>query len=360
MNKSLEKFNHFLNFLAYKYNLNFDTISKDLQDFCKDEKDNLFLTTLEDDYKNFIDINEERLEAQFGKEHGFQTSVRGLKVRGSYPSQEEAELRCKMLREVDPNHDVYVGPVGMWMPFHPESYKTGRVEYLEDELNQIMQEKNKNEASAKVEFEKRVRSTKEKAMEDNPGGLFLLSSWHYPQLAKKAAWQPMLIGQLREKNTQRHVLCAKQDIANFAALKGAKVASAGNKAFTLNVLADLLGAEHRALVTEQNVLAVPKDIDALMAIGFGVAQAAVATEGGLARLAKTNAKQHDALKQLATGPERLLSIVVAPAVPDAASQSLIKVLAGMGADAEGQQRLRLLGLDGLVPIADAQRTELRK
>ena len=167
MNKSLEKFNHFLNFLAYKYNLNFDTISKDLQDFCKDEKENLFLTTLEDDYKNFIDTNEERLEAQFGKEHGFQTSVRGLKVRGSYPSQEEAEMRCKLLREVDPNHDVYVGPVGLWMPFHPESYKTGRVEYLEDELNQIMQEKNKNEASAKVEFEKRVRDTKEKAMEDN-------------------------------------------------------------------------------------------------------------------------------------------------------------------------------------------------
>jgi hypothetical protein len=167
MNKSLEKFNHFLNFLAYKYNLNFDTISKDLQDFCKDERDNLFLTTLEDDYKNFIDTNEERLETQFGKEHGFQTSVRGIKVRGSYPSQEEAELRCKLLREVDPNHDVYVGPVGLWMPFHPESYKTGRVEYLEDELNQIMQEKNKNEASAKVEFDKRVRETKEKAMEDN-------------------------------------------------------------------------------------------------------------------------------------------------------------------------------------------------
>jgi hypothetical protein len=30
-----------------------------------------------------------------------------------------------------------------------------------------MQEKNKNEASAKVEFDKRVRETKEKAMEDN-------------------------------------------------------------------------------------------------------------------------------------------------------------------------------------------------
>ena len=167
MNKSLEKFNHFLNFLAYKYNLNFDNITKDLQEFCKDEKENLFLTTLEDDFKNYIDTNEDKLEQQFGKEHSFQTSVRGLKVRGSYPTQEEAEMRCKLLREVDPNHDVYVGPVGLWMPFHPESYKTGRVEYLEDELNQLMQEKNKNESSAKVEFDKRVRETKEKAMEDN-------------------------------------------------------------------------------------------------------------------------------------------------------------------------------------------------
>ena len=167
MNKSLEKFNHFLNFLAYKYNLNFDTISKDLQEFCKDEKDKLFMTTLEDDFKNFIDANEERLEESYTKEHGFQTSVRGLKVRGSYPTQEEAEMRCKLLREVDPHHDVYVGPVGLWMPFHPESYKTGRVEYMEDELNQLMHEKTKSESNAKMEFDKRVRETKEKAMEDN-------------------------------------------------------------------------------------------------------------------------------------------------------------------------------------------------
>jgi len=167
MNKSLEKFNHFMSFLAYKYSLNFDTLSADLQEFCKDERDKLFATSLEDDFKNYMDINDSILEEGFNKEHGFQTSVRGLKVRGSYPTQEEAELRCKLLREVDPNHDVYVGPVGLWMPFHPESYKTGRVEYLEDELNQLMHEKNKNENSAKVEFDKRVRETKIKAMEEN-------------------------------------------------------------------------------------------------------------------------------------------------------------------------------------------------
>jgi hypothetical protein len=93
--------------------------------------------------------------------------VRGIKVRGSYSTQEEAELRCKLLREVDPNHNVYVGPVGMWMPWEPEAYKTGKVEYLEEELNQLMSEKIKNEEKAKQEFEKRILETKRKAIEDN-------------------------------------------------------------------------------------------------------------------------------------------------------------------------------------------------
>ena len=88
-------------------------------------------------------------------------------MRGVFGSQKEAELRCQMLREVDPNHDVYVGPVGMWVPFHPEAYKTGRVEYMEETLNQLMAEKKKNEEQAKTEFDKRVKDSKTKAIEEN-------------------------------------------------------------------------------------------------------------------------------------------------------------------------------------------------
>ena len=167
MSKSFEKYTQFLSYIAYKHDMDFDTLTKDLQDFCNEEKSNLFSTNLEDEYKNFLDANEKRLDDSFNQHSNFQTSVRGLKVRGSYPSQQEAELRCKMLREVDANHDVFVGPVGMWMPYHPEAYKTGRVEYLEDELNQLMHEKKNNESKAKVEFDKRVREAKEKAIEDN-------------------------------------------------------------------------------------------------------------------------------------------------------------------------------------------------
>ena len=167
LNKSVEKFSQFMSFVSYKYGLDLQTLSKDLEEFCSEEKDKLFTTTLEDEYKTFLDKNEDKLNETFDSDNQFQTSTRGVKIRGSYPSQAEAELRCKMLREVDPNHDVYVGPVGVWMPFHPEAYKTGRVEYLEDELNQLMHEKVNNETRAKQEFEKRVREAKEKAIEDN-------------------------------------------------------------------------------------------------------------------------------------------------------------------------------------------------
>lgn len=167
VNKSMEKFIQFLNFISYKYHLSFDDISNDFKEFVKEEKEELSKSSMEDDYKTFLDNNEEELDKLFGINHNFQTSTRGIKIRGVYPTMEEAEIRCKLLREIDPNHDVYVGPVGLWMPWDPEAYKTGRVEYMEEELNQLMHEKQKNEVNAKQNFEQRVKETKQKAIEEN-------------------------------------------------------------------------------------------------------------------------------------------------------------------------------------------------
>ena len=165
--KSMEKYEQFLQFIIFKYNLEQETVTNDFKSFLAEEKGNLLKTTIEDEFKNFIDANEETLEQSFNEQHSFRTSVRGIKVRGSFNSQEEAEQKCKMLREIDPNHDIFVGPVGTWMPWEPEAYKTGKVEHLNDELNKLMHGKVENEKNAKVEFEKRIRDAKVKAMEEN-------------------------------------------------------------------------------------------------------------------------------------------------------------------------------------------------
>jgi hypothetical protein len=167
MNKSMEKFHQFLNFVSFKYKLQFEEVIKDFETFVKEERETIVNSSIEDDYKTFLDREEEELEKKFNVKHNFQTSVRGFKSRGNFASQEEAELRAKLLRETDPSFDVFVGPVGTWLPWEPEAYKTGRVEYMEEELNQLAHEKKKNEEVAKTAFEQRVKETKQKAIDEN-------------------------------------------------------------------------------------------------------------------------------------------------------------------------------------------------
>jgi hypothetical protein len=167
MNKSMEKFHQFLNFISFKYKLQFEEVMKDFETFVKEERDTIIKSSFEDDYKTFLDRNEDELEKKFNVKHNFQTSVKGFKARGNFSSQEEAELRAKLLREVDPSFDIFVGPIGTWLPWEPEAYKTGRVEYMEEELNHLVHEKKKNEEVAKNTFEQRVKETKQKAIDEN-------------------------------------------------------------------------------------------------------------------------------------------------------------------------------------------------
>lgn len=168
MSKSMEKFNEFNNFLAFKYNLNVEKVITDFNDFVKEEEEKIKKSSLiEDDWKNFLDKNEETLNAEFNRTHQFQTSVRGFKSRGAFSTQEEAENYAKSLREEDPDFDIFVGPIGVWMPIDMPAYKAGKTEYLEPTLNKLFEEKHKNEELAKKEFNDRVKESKKKAIEEN-------------------------------------------------------------------------------------------------------------------------------------------------------------------------------------------------
>lgn len=165
--KSMERYFDFIQFTSYKYNLAVEDLIDDFNQFIKEESDKIKKSSFEEDYKNYMDKQGDSLNEKFNKDNSFQTSVRGLKVRGVFPTQEEAEMRCKSLRENDPSFDIFVGPVGIWLPWDPDAYKTGRMEYMEEELNALHKEKMKNEEQAKRNFEERVRDSKRKAIIEN-------------------------------------------------------------------------------------------------------------------------------------------------------------------------------------------------
>lgn len=165
--KSLSMFSDFMQFLSYKYNLNPEYVTNDLVEFCKEEENVLKREDVEGDFKHFMDKNEERFAEEYNRDNKFQTSVRGFINRGNFGTPEEAEKYAKELRDRDPNHDIFVGRNFVWTPLDPDAYKTGRIEFLEEELNQLHHEKLKNEKKAKEEFDKRLYAAKRKAIEDN-------------------------------------------------------------------------------------------------------------------------------------------------------------------------------------------------
>jgi hypothetical protein len=165
--KAVAMFSDFTQFLSYKYSINPENILNDLVTFCKEEENVLKREDVVGDFKQFMDKNEERLAEEYNRDNQFQTSVRGFINRGNFASPEEAEKYAKELRDRDPNHDIFVGRNFVWTPLDPDAYKTGRIEFLEEELNQLHHEKLKNEKKAKEEFEKRLYDAKRKAIEEN-------------------------------------------------------------------------------------------------------------------------------------------------------------------------------------------------
>ena len=100
-----------------------------------------------DAFNAFASDNEVVLNREFSELNQFQTSVRGIKVRGCYDSLQEAQGRCEAIRGFDPNFDVYVATVGAWCPWNPAAESMSNVEYSETELNTLMKSYKENQAA---------------------------------------------------------------------------------------------------------------------------------------------------------------------------------------------------------------------
>ena len=114
-------------------------------------------TTIVEEYEKWFTVNEQRLEDEFHRANDFQTTMHGLKVRGVYPSEEMAKTRAKNLSKKDPYFNVYVAPVGQWLPWDPNPDQVESSEYQNEELNKLMSSYKENQAQKEAFFEEQKR-----------------------------------------------------------------------------------------------------------------------------------------------------------------------------------------------------------
>jgi hypothetical protein len=131
-----------------------DTVLSSYQTYVKENAKDITATKIKESYDDFMFANEKRLEDEFFAKNSFQTTMRGLKVRGSYSTQEEAAARAKKLQRNDPIHNIYVAEVGKWLAWDPNPHNVSNQEYQEEELNSLMKAYKENEEAREQFYNK--------------------------------------------------------------------------------------------------------------------------------------------------------------------------------------------------------------
>lgn len=151
-----DKESYFISDFLSQYVSRNDELMKGLEVLFPDKKDelrsireqyNIFFDTekVDTEYKAYKIQHESRISSKYLQENSLRNCVRGVKVRGSYETLREAQVRAEVLKRKDNNkHNIYIAQVGCWCPLsaNPEEIDT---EYNETQLNTLMREYNKNQ-----------------------------------------------------------------------------------------------------------------------------------------------------------------------------------------------------------------------
>jgi Family of unknown function (DUF5832) len=127
------------------------SLMEELQQYVKKNQSELTKSALKEKYDDFMFANRAELEDKFLAKNEFTTTVRGLKIRGTYSTYEEAAARAKRLQRNDPIHNIYVAEVGKWIPWDPDVTEVKEQEYAEDQLNTLMKKYKENEEAREAE-----------------------------------------------------------------------------------------------------------------------------------------------------------------------------------------------------------------
>ena len=162
--KGIEKYN---SYLAQKYNLKVEDLFADLQAFTTVHNEDIKKTDIHEQYQVFLLKKEKEVENDFSEKIGFQTSVRGVKVRRVFANLEEAQTFARVLQRRHPRDNLYLGKVGTWLPWDPSEHMMPEVEYAEKELNEMMRKYKENEVNKELFFEDEKAEKIKKQREEN-------------------------------------------------------------------------------------------------------------------------------------------------------------------------------------------------
>lgn len=176
--------------------------------------------------------------------------------------------------------------------------------------------------------------------------VYLLSSWYFEILQRRASLKTVLVGTYKGNTTQSKMLVTKKELSDITMLKNAVIASASSEPYTRSALEKMYGIKNKAIIDTFKIIKITRDMDALMGLGSGTAIAALCTEGNFSRLALLNPPLYQQLHALGTTEKNYFLVVAISDRNNKKQMQATEILQKMSASDAGEKNLNLLGLDG--------------
>lgn len=177
--------------------------------------------------------------------------------------------------------------------------------------------------------------------------IVMLSSLHYKQIAKKHNLDAVCVAQNRRSIKDTNVIIGKANTP----LHGT-VTTAFSTKYTKNLLRHTFGRHHLQL------LKVPKEIDALMSVGYGMSQFASVSKGSFKLLKKTNRRLTKDMR-IYSESDPNYRMLVAVNAKNANNKDFIRIFTDMNKNKNGKSVLKLLGIDSIVKLNQSHLRDLR-
>ncbi len=182
--------------------------------------------------------------------------------------------------------------------------------------------------------------TFEKYLKDSES-VIIISSWHYQNIAKDYNLEAKLIAEKKGTITDSQVLVGYKNMP----YRGV-VASAYDKAYSKELLSELVSSGSKKLT----VLSVPKEIDALMSVGFKMSKFAIVSQDSFNLLKEINPFLAKNLEVYAKSEPKYRMIVAESKIKKANSR-LIEIFKNMSSNRVGLDILGQLRIDNMKPVS---------
>lgn len=151
-------------FLHHVFNSQ-DRVYSDVREKMQDTK-NITYNYINELYNDWKFNKNNDLELEFSEVNDYATSMRGVKVRGTYETLREAKKRAQLLQKRDRNFNVFVGQVGYWLPWDPQANDVEEQEYQEGRLNELMRKYQENADNRDFMYEQDKEERLKRAREE--------------------------------------------------------------------------------------------------------------------------------------------------------------------------------------------------